>query len=568
MISTARDRGWGRPWAGTTGAGRVQRSAGRRTALLTSLGGLLIGLLIGWPAACLGVDADVLLRGGTLFDGTGTDGAVGDVALCGDKIVAVGRFPVGRAGRVIDCTGLAVTPGFIDLHTHSDRSLTKPALRANLNYLTQGCSTVVTGNCGLGPSDVGKYLEQLERDGIGSNVIHLAGYGPIRQAAMSNAARRPTADELKRLKEQTERAMQAGAWGLSTGLYYSWNAAADVDELVEVARVVAAHGGLYASHIRSEGDGLIESVREAIEIGRRAGLPVHVSHFKASLKPNWGKLREAAAVIEEARRAGQQVTADQYPYIASSTSFEPSVVPLGAIPGGRKDLRQRMSADPALDRQVRELLRQRLANTQDVLLCSGNKSAWNCRYVSEIASTEKLDPVDVVLEIYCAGGGTVVNFAMCEEDVRYGMKLPWVATASDGWAAGPSKAPVFHPRLFGTFPRKIGRYAIEEQVLPLAQAIRSCTGLPADILRLADRGYLRANAAADVLAFDPQTFRDRSTFEQPGVYATGVRYLFVNGKAAIEGGTPTQALSGRVLRREAPAAAGCAKDARRRDRSY
>lgn len=547
MMSPGRDGAWGRRWAARVQAGRVQPSAGRRIVLLTGL----CGLLVGWSASCFGVDADVLLRGGTLCDGTGADAVTGDVALRGDRIVAVGEFPVGRMGRIIDCTGLVVTPGFIDSHTHSDRSLTKASLRANLNYLTQGCSTVVTGNCGLGPSDVGKYFEELERDGVGSNVIHLAAYGPIRQAAMSNANRRPTGDELTRLKEETELAMQAGAWGMSTGLYYSWNTAADVDELVEVARVVASHGGLYASHIRSEADGLIESVGEALEIGRRAGLPVHISHFKASLKPNWGKLREAAAVIEEARRQGQQVTADQYPYIASSTSFEPSVVPLGAIPGGPKDLRQRMSADPALDRQVRELLRKRLANTQDVLLCSGKKTEWNCRYLSEIAATEKLDPVDVVLEIYCAGGGTVVNFAMCEDDVRYGMKLPWVATASDGWGAGPSNAPIFHPRMFGTFPRKIGRYVLEEKVLPLAQAIRSCTGLPADILRLADRGYLRADAFADVLVFDPETFRDRSTFEKPGVYATGVRCLFVNGKAAIEDGKPTQALGGRVLRRGA-----------------
>ena len=510
------------------------------------------GATLGWSLPCPAVEADVLLRGGMLFDGTGAEGQAGDVAIRGDKIVAVGRFDVGRVGRVIDCTGLMVAPGFIDLHTHSDRSIGKASLRANLNYLKQGCSTVVTGNCGLGPADVDEYLTQLEQGGVGSNVIHLAGYGPIRSAAMGNAARWPTPEELQRLKDETDRAMRAGAWGISTGLYYAWNTHADVDELVEVAGVVAAHGGLYASHLRNEAGQLVESVREALEIGRRAELPVHISHFKSAMKPNWGKLRDAAEVIEEARRQGQQVTADQYPYAASSTSFEPSVVPLGAIPGGAKDLRERMQADPELNRQVREVLAQRLAMTNDVMLCSCKKAEWRCRLISEIAATEQLDPVDVALEVYCTGGGTVINFSMSEEDVRYGMTLPWVATASDGWGAGPSNLPTFHPRLFGTFPRKIGRYAIEQEVIPLAQAIRSCTGLPSDILRLPERGYLRENTFADVLVFDPGDFRDHATFEKPGVYATGVHYLFINGQPAIDDGETTPALCGRVLRHRSP----------------
>ncbi len=525
-----------------------------RSAGICSLGTAATGR--GLCAAEIRVaEADVLLQGGTLYDGTGAEAVAGDVAIRGERIVAVGNFKVDRVVQVIDCTGLIVTPGFIDLHTHSDRSLTKPELRANANYLKQGCSTVVTGNCGLGPADVGGYLERLEKQGVGSNVIHLAAYGPIRSAAMKNAGRRPTAEEMASLKTLTDRAMRAGAWGMSTGLYYAWNAHAEIDELVQVASVVASHGGLYASHIRNESDGLVDSVREALEIGRRAGLPVHVSHFKSSFKPNWGKLRDAAAVIEEARRQGQHATADQYPYIASSTSFVPSVVPLQGIPGGNKNLRERMKADPGLDRQVRELLRSRLANTQDVLLCSCKKEAWKCRRISEIAAAEQVDPVEVVLEVYCSGGGSVVNFAMCEEDVQYGMTLPWVATASDGWGAAPTTSPVFHPRLFGTFPRKIGRYVLEQKVLGMAQAIRSCTGLPADILRLNDRGYLRPQAFADVLAFDPKTFRDHATFEKPGVYAGGVRWLFVNGEPAISDGGVTPTLCGRVLRHPSAAQA-------------
>jgi len=538
----------------------VSRRSFLRSAGIASLGATAAGTWL-HAAEVTKPDVDVLLRGGTLYDGTGTEGAVGDVAIRGERIVAVGKLDATRAGRVIDCTGLIVTPGFIDLHNHGDRSLIKPELRANANFLKQGCSTVVTGNCGVGPLGTrpfgaGKLLDQLAKDGVGTNVIYLSPYGEIRNEGMGNAARHPTDKELARLKELTDRDMRAGAWGMSTGLYYAWNTHADVDEVVEVARVVASHGGLYASHIRNESDRLVESIRDALEIGRRAGLPVHVSHFKSSLKPNWGKLRDAAAVIEEARRQGQQVTADQYPYIASSTSFVPSVVPLTGIPGGSKNLRERMKADPALDREVRDLLRSRLANTQDVLLCSCKKDAWKCRRISEIAATEKIDPVDVVLEVYCTGGGSVVNFSICEDDVRYGMTLPWVATASDGWAAGPTTAPAFHPRMFGTFPRKIGRYVLEQTGIGMAQGIRSCTGLPADILRLGDRGYLRPDAFADVLVFDPNTFRDQATFEKPGVYATGVRWLFINGKPAIDDGNLPKPLCGRVLRHRSAAAPG------------
>ncbi len=517
---------------------------GRRAVLAMGVQGMMAG----WSLAGERIDADVLLRGGTLYDGAGTEGQVGDVAIRGDKIVAVGQFDVGRVEQVIDCAGLVVAPGFIDLHTHCDRSLVQSPLRANLNYLTQGCSTVITGNCGCGNGDVAGYFNQLECNGVGTNVIHLLPYGPVRSDAMQNAPRRPKPDELTHMKDATACAMKAGAWGMSTGLWYAWNSHADTAEVIEIARVVASHGGLYASHVRNEADGLVEAVEEALEIGREANLPVHVSHFKSAMKQNWGKLRTAADRIEEARGKGQQATADQYPYAASCSSFVPSVVPSDGIPGGRKDLRKRMAADPALDRQVRELLARRLAMTKDVMLCSCKKAEWRCRYISEVVATEKLDPAEVALELYCSGGGMIVNFSMSEDDVRYGMQLPWVATASDGWGSGPTQSPTTHPRLFGAFPRKIGYYSLDQKVLPLAQAIRSCTGLPSDILRLPNRGYLREGAFADVVVFDPGAFRDQATFEKPGVYATGLCHLFVNGQPAIAAGKPAITLYGRVLR--------------------
>ncbi len=521
---------------------------------------------VGWPLLrCVGkalgatsepVDADVLLRGGMLYDGSGKKGTLGDVAIDGERIVAVGRFRTGRVGRIIDCRELVVAPGFIDLHTHCDRSITRPATRDNLNYLMQGCTTVVTGNCGGGKLDTAKYFAQIDKHGTGTNVIHLIPQGSLRGAVMGKAKRRPTPEEMEQLRRKIDENMRAGAWGMSTGLIYAPSAYADTDELVELARQVARHGGIYASHIRGEEDTLLEAVAEAIEIGRRAGLPVQISHFKANCKPNWGRLRKAAALVEKARSKGQAVTADQYPYTACATSLYGILLPIEQVPGGYKDLPKRMKADPQLDRTVRKLIRRQLGRTRKVLVTRCKIPRYRGRTLADIAAAEKKDVVDVVLEILGAGKASAVNFSMSEEDVRFGMKLPWVATASDGAGALASPTGRGHPRAMGTFPRKIGRYAIEQKVISLAQAIHSASGLPADILGLTGRGYLRPECVADVVVFDPKTFRDRATFEKPRVYSTGVRYLFVAGNLALADGRPSEKLFGRALRHQTSTAAG------------
>jgi N-acyl-D-aspartate/D-glutamate deacylase len=506
--------------------------------------------LLTLSAADAPIDADVVIRGGILYDGAGRPGQVADLAIKGERIVAVGRFEVAGTPKVIDAAGLLVTPGFIDLHTHSDSALTQSATRANLNYLSQGVTTVVTGNCGSGPTDVASYFKALESGGVGSNVIHQVPHNDVRRKVMGNANRVPTTDELRRMEELVERAMKEGAWGLSTGLIYNPGTYAQTDEIIALAKVAARHGGFYASHIRDEGAGVLAALDEAMRIGREAGLPVHISHLKASGRRAWGKAADEIALIERARAAGQTVTADQYPYTASSTSLAATLIPPRFREGTSKEYLARLD-DPEQGPLIKTAIEAGLDGRQrgkSVRIARyAPHPAWQGQDLEAIAQAEKKGAVEVVLEIERHGGAGIVNFGMSEEDVRLIMKQPWVATASDGSAQVPGNT-VPHPRSYGCFARKIGNWAIDEKLLPVEQAVRSASGLPADILKLPERGYLKPGYHADVVVLDPKTYRDRATYDKPHVYATGVRYLFVNGKQVFTEGKFTDVLAGKVLR--------------------
>lgn len=497
------------------------------------------------------VEADVVLQGATLHDGSGKPGVVGDIAIKGDRIVAMGKFKVAGKPRVLNCEGLVISPGFIDLHTHSDFPLQKKPTNANYNYQTQGVTTVVTGNCGAGPVDVSKYFKTLEEVGIGTNVIHQMPHNDVRRQVMGNVNREPTAKELKAMEDLIDQGMKDGAWGLATGLIYNPGTYAKTDELIALAKIAAKHNGFYASHIRNESGEVLAAIEEIIEIARRAGLRVHISHIKVSGRSAWGKAPDVIAVLQKARADGVQVTADQYPYTASSTSLSATVIPAKYREGSEKDMIKRLD-DPEIGPKMQKAMEQSIKgalNGQSIRIARyAPNSKWQGKDLAAIATMEKKTPLDIAVEITRNGGAQIVSFSMKEEEMRLFMKEPYVATASDGGARVPSMSETPHPRSYGTFSRKVGRFAIEDQLITLEQAIRSSSGLPADILKLPERGYLKVGYYADIVVFDPKSFRDKATFDEPHQYSTGVRFLFVNGKLAIDEGKQTKDLPGRALR--------------------
>ncbi len=503
------------------------------------------------PTGDLRMEPDFVIKGATIYDGTGSPGQVCDIAIKGDRIVAVGvELPVPGKAKVIQAQGYYVAPGFIDLHSHSDEEILNVKTQSNLNYLTQGVTTIVTGNCGFGPVNVSGYLSRIDKQGAGTNVCHLIPHNALRGQVMGNVNRLPTRDELAKMMQLMEAGMRDGAWGLSTGLFYTPGSYANLDELVALAEVAARHRGIYASHIRDEGETLLPSIEEALTIGQRAKLPVHVSHLKAAGRKYWGHAGTAVARLGQAKQSGQEVTADQYPYAASSTSLQATLIPPRFREGTPKELMARFD-DPKLGRAMRQAVLDRIQDAdggRDIRIARyAPKAHWQGKDLARIAQEEGKAPLDIVIEIEGKGGAQIVHYCMSDEDMRLIVKQDFVATASDGSAKVPDET-VPHPRNYGTFPRKIGRYAIEEKLLPVEQAIRSATGLPADILRLPQRGYVKEGYLADLVVFNPRTFRDQATFDKPHQYSTGVVYLFTNGVLTIEAGKPTDKLPGKAIR--------------------
>lgn len=519
--------------------------------LLVLVGSLLpLAVLAAEPKA---PDTNIVFRNATIYDGSGKPGVKGDVHVKGDTIAAMGTLGKVAGAMEVDATGLVICPGFIDLHTHCDGSpsVSTKAGRANKNYVTQGVATVVTGNCGSGPVDAGRYLKAIEEGGAGTNVIHLAPHNSIRSQAMGNANRPPSGDELKKMQDLVEKAMADGAWGLATGLIYNPGTYARTDEIIALAKVAGKHGGMYASHIRDESGGLLTSIEEAATIGRESGCRVHISHIKASGKASWGASVHAVGLIEDFRKKGLEITADQYPYIASSTSLRAQIVPAKYREGTNQEFVARLDdpkTGPAIRADIVKALNGRDGGKRLQIARYAPNAKWNGKTIADIADAEGKEPVDVILTIERNGSAQIVNFGMSEEDVRMYMKQPWVATASDGGVQTPGDT-VPHPRSYGTFPRKIGLYSIQEKIVPLEFAVRSCTGLPADILKLTDRGFLKPGFRADVVVFDPETFRDTATFEKPHQYAAGVKWVLVNGYPEVKAGVYQDGvLGGRPLR--------------------
>lgn len=497
-------------------------------------------------------EVDVLLTNAEVHRGDGTVLVDADVAIRGDRIVGVGDREWGSVSHTIDCAGLVVCPGFIDLHNHSDEGIVSSDRRSAMNYLMQGCTTLVTGNCGGGPTDVEAYYRSIDKLGAGANVAHLVPQGDVRREVIGTERRPATPEEMRQMREITERAMRDGAWGMSSGLIYVPSSYADTEELASLAEVVAKYQGIYASHIRNEGTGLLDAVDEALLIGQRAKLAVHISHFKSSGKDSWGLVRVAVEKINAARRDGMRVTADQYPYTASSTSLRAILLPAWARAGSRAQMLARLQPSHADSEKALKAVRDKLQVTDNghriQIASHAKRPEWSGRRLDEIAQEEGLSTLELFMKMQRDGGASVVNHSINEQDVQFVMQQPWVATASDGSAKVPGYR-VPHPRSFGTFPRKIGHYSQREQVLSLSQAIRSSTGLPSVILGFKDRGFVREGQFADVVVFDKQEFIDTATYEKPYQYNRGLEHVFVNGQPVVFEGQATGALAGRALRK-------------------
>ena len=503
------------------------------------------------------VDWDILIRGGTVLNGSGGPGFTGDVAISGDRIARVSSTPLdpARATRVIEATGMVVSPGFVDLHTHLDPLMRLPGAES---HVRQGVTTALGGPDGGGSWPFSAYLDEAEALGVGMNVGFMAGHNTVRRAVMGLADRAPTTVELETMRGMVAQSMDEGAWGISTGLKYLPGAFSELDEVVALSEVVGQKGGFYTSHLREEGLGLLQGVSEALEIGRRADIPIVLTHHKVVGQPMWGSSVTTLAMVDSARAAGTDAMIDQYPYTASYTGIT-ILVPAWALADGTQALLSRME-DPALadsilagiefniinDRGGNDLRRVQMALVPwDRSLEGKTLHDWALRdgLQSTPATGAKL-----VIEAVRRGGVSAIFHAMDEADVARIMAHPFTMIASDGRLTQPGEGSP-HPRWYGTFPRVLGHYARDEGVISLEQAVRKMTTMPAERMGLRERGQLREGWYADVVVFDPATVTDNATFSDPHQYPTGIDWVIVNGSLAVDGAVFQDIRPGRVLRR-------------------
>ncbi|MFQ5926636.1 MAG: amidohydrolase family protein [Terriglobia bacterium] len=470
-----------------------------------------------------------VIVGAKIVDGRGGPARVGNVRIVGERIAAVGAVAPAPDDAVIEAGGKVVAPGFIDIHNHSQRGLSRRPLAPS--QVAQGITTVVMGPDGGSAFPIGAFLDRLEKSPPAVNVLTFVGHATLRRRVLGEDWRRAARpDEVKQMAAQVAAAMREGAWGLSTGLEYDVGFYSTTEEIIALARVAARAGGVYMSHLRDECQLIFEALREAIRIGREAGLPVQISHIKMASVAVWGRAVEAIRLIEGAREAGVDVTADCYPYQAWSSTI--TVL----VPNGRRTDPESVAAGIA-----------DVGGAANVLITRSEKHPeYEFKTLAEIARERGITPVDLYIEIVREGGAGVVGRSMVEEDIRAFYTQPWVMVASDGGVASR------HPRGAGTYPKVLGRYVRERGWLTLEEAIRKMTSLPATRLGLADRGVIREGMKADLVVFDPERILDRSTYQEPGRLPAGVEKVFVNGVLVWDNGAATGARPGRVLRHSVP----------------
>ena len=514
----------------------------------------LIGSLLAYPAlidrqwtvpTALRMSVDIRIVGGRVVDGTPSGGQPDRIVdIIGDRIVYVGPMRDKKAKRVVNAKGRIVAPGFIDPHTHTYKDLSDPSTSPNLPYIYQGVSTVVIGNDG-GVGRVGDIVENLSSREMGTNVGIFAGHASIRREVLGDSDSQPNSAELQTMMDALAEDMAAGALGLSTGLFYAPGSFASIDEIVSLSRVAATYGGIYESHIRDEGDysiGLAGAVAEAIDIGRQAGIPVHIAHIKALGPSVHGQSATIVKLVNQAYDDGVRVTADQYPWLASGTRLSNALIPRRLMTGGAEGLREQLKDAEivqGIQAEMVENLRRR--NGPEAILITGD-SPHQGRTLAEVASIMGVEPTMAAVQVVIDGDPAIASFMMHKDDVRHLMMQPWVATSSDGTRG--------HPRKYASFPEKFTQYVQEDKVLDLVSFIHRSTGLTARIFGLCDRGFLRAGAKADVVIFDPQRYSPKATYEKPEMLAEGVDFLLVNGVMALEDGQLAHPFAGRVINRQ------------------
>ena len=496
---------------------------------------------------------DLLITNARIVDGSGNPWFRADVAIKDGRVARIGRLGPDTAGRTIDARGQILAPGFIDVHTHVESIYNLPSAE---NFVRMGVTTLVTGNCGGSTTEVAEFLGRINKEPLAINLATLIGHGAVRRKAMGLDDRAPTPEELKQMESIVEQAMKDGAVGLSTGLIYVPGTYAKTDEVVALARVAAKYQGLYATHMRNEGDKVADAIRESILIGEQAGLPVDISHFKISNKKMWGQTPMTLGLVREARARGLSVTVDQYAYTASSTSLD-SRLPAWLRAGGLEESKKRLADKATRDRVFKEM--------KDTLKKSGFKDygyavvasyrpdkSFNGKSIAEITKQVKnksdvTSQIEQILEMYEAGGASMVYHSMGEDDVKRIMQEPFTMIASDAGVRQLDDS-VPHPRGYGNNARVLGRYVRELKLISLEDAIRKMTSLPAQTFGFRDRGLIREGLAADLVIFDEKTIIDQATFDKPHQFPLGISYVIVNGTPVLENNQMTSARSGVALR--------------------
>jgi N-acyl-D-amino-acid deacylase len=516
---------------------------------------ILLALSISAPRAQAPASYDLLIRNGRIVDGTGSPWYRGDLAVRGDTIARIAPRIDAPAARVVDAGGRVVAPGFIDLHTHARRGIFEVPTADN--YVRQGVTTLMEGPDGSSPFPLGPFLDRIAATRITPNFGLFVGQGTIRSEVVGLVNRKATEPEIEKMRGMVRAGMEDGAFGLSSGLFYVPGTFTPTAEVIELAKVAGRMGGIYISHMRDEANGVLDSVKETIEIGEKGGLPTQVTHHKVIGKANWGKAVETLKLIDEARARGVDATLDQYPYTASSTSIQAALMPAYALEGGRDAVLKRLQT-PAMRNELKKetarIIQEERGggdpNNVQLARCDWDHSLDGKR-LGDVTKARGFEPTidnaaETVFWIVEKGGCSGIFHAIDEQDLQRILRHPATMIGSDG------EIPIFgqanpHPRSYGTFVRVLGRYARDLKTITLEDAVHKMSAFPAQRIGITDRGVLREGLKADIAIFDPATVADRATFEQPHQYAVGVTQVIVNGQVAFEDGKMTAARPGRVL---------------------